>query len=133
MTQRGRFNHSWSIFMRPETQLCCMTYLQADSGAHKPPCEVHLFRDTGSQGKRERTCPQPSNSNNSDALLLSSWSRPHFPPNKKVGLAFLHCKLQISFHQPPPGNHPQNRKIRQVPHPLKHWLCSRITEGCLVK
>lgn len=87
--------------MRPETQLCHMTYLQASSGAHKPPCEVHLFLGPGTREaakeSRKKTCPYISNSkDNSDALLLSSWSRMHFLLNKKVGLAFLPCKLQHS-------------------------------------
>ena len=111
--------------MRAETQLGCMTYLQADVGAHNPPCEVHLFWGTaltGSQSKQKGTCPHPSNSNNSGALLPYSWNRMHFPLNRKISLAFLWSKLQISLCQPPWGHCHQNRKICQVLHSLGHWF-----------
>ena len=140
MTWSGQFNHSWSIFMRAETQLGCMTYLQADVGAHNPPCEVHLFRGTalsGGPSKQKGTYPHTSNSNNSGALLPSSWNRMHFPLNTKVSLAFLRSKLQISPCQPAWGHCHQNRKIFQVPQSLGHWfyiwLYIKITQGCLSK
>lgn len=77
------------------------------------------------------------NSNNSDALLLLSWSTKCCPLNKKVVLPFPHCKFQIPLHQHPLGDHHQNGKIKQVLHPLRLWFCVQAVHhnylGALVK
>lgn len=135
MTQSGRFNHSWSIFMRPKTQLCCMTYLQADSGACKPPWEVHLFRGTKQTGKNLSSLPaiqtiQMPSCCCPGAGCVALWI-------KKVVLPFPHCKFQIPLHQHPLGDHHQNGKIKQVLHPLRLWFCVQAVHhnylGALVK
>lgn len=138
MMQSGRFNHSWSIFMRPETQLCCMTHL-LDSETHKPPCEVHLFLGIGTSKTAKANRKEPVISAIQRTIQTLSCCFP------EAGHIFFWMKSLLRFSSlqdsalplpTPPGHYSQNKKSYRHHTPealVLHPGCASESPGVLVK